>query len=448
LEADNPAHFAKSSAVEQTDLGTLAENKESVDADCCLSEVYHRFQSHEQDYCAVLAGRRVAGLCSRARIGFLMGQRYGFAIYSKQPVREHLVERPLMVQRGAAIRKVLELALGRQGKDFNDDVILTGPDEEYLGIIPVPLLVRLQSALVAETFQTQEKMHRQMLDLSRQAGMAEVATGVLHNVGNVLNSVNVSNNLVREKLRTSEIRTLSRLSELFQKHEADLPAFLSTDPKGKLIPGFIIQLTAQLQAEHTLLQQEHDQLTRNIEHIKEIVAMQQNYARVSGFLENIPLASLMDDALQINLAGLSRHGVEVVRDYGDVPPAMVDKHKVLQILVNLIHNAKYALDDCGRTDKRLTVGIRTNGERQAIISVSDNGMGIPPENLAKIFSHGFTTRKDGHGFGLHNGANAAKEMGGRLSVHSEGAGKGATFTLELPLTGPNKQNSGAKHVHH
>ena len=144
----------------------------------------------------------------------------------------------------------------------------------------------------------------------------------------------------------------------------------------------------------------------------------------------------MDDALQINSAGLSRHGVQVVREYSDVPPATVDKHRVLQILVNLVNNAKYALDESGREDKRLTAGISVHGDNRLKISVGDNGVGIPPENLTKIFSHGFTTRKSGHGFGLHSGANAAKEMGGELSAQSEGVGKGATFTLDLPLTGP------------
>jgi signal transduction histidine kinase len=345
------------------------------------------------------------------------------------------------VERGAPIRQVLEQALGRQDKEFNDDVILVGPDRDYLGIIPIPALVRLQSALVAEKFETQEQMHKQMLTLSRHAGMAEVATGVLHNVGNVLNSVNVSNSLIREKLRGSEIASLIKVSSLLQKHEASLPAFLTADPKGKLIPNFIIQLTAQLQAEHLLLQQEQDQLSHNIEHIKEIVAMQQSYARSSGFLEQVSIASLMEDALRINLAGLARHGVQIVRQFADVPPATVDKHKVLQILVNLVNNAKYALDAAERPDKLLTIGISLNGDKRLKISISDNGVGIPMENLTKIFSHGFTTRKNGHGFGLHSGANAAREMGGSLSGHSEGVGKGATFTLDLPLAVPKKRTT-------
>ncbi|MEI7732444.1 MAG: ATP-binding protein [Verrucomicrobiota bacterium] len=436
------------SGVEQTDLVTLVRNQESVGADCRLLEVYQRFQAHELDYCAVLADGRVLGLCSRARVGFLMGHRYGVALYGNHAIRQHLVEHPLFVQRGTPIREVLEQALGRPVKEFNDDIVLVGPAQEFLGIIPVLALVQLQSALVEEKFQLQEAMHHQMLTLSRQAGMAEVATGVLHNVGNVLNSVNVSNNLMREKLRGSEMATLVKLGSLLQQHEADLPAFLTADVKGKLIPRFIIQLASQLQAEHAFLENEQDQLTTNLDHIKEIVALQQNYARVSGYLEQVSIPSLVDDALQLNVAGLSRHEVKVVRQYADVPPATVDKHKVLQILVNLVHNAKYALDDAVHQDKRLTVGVELDAGQRVKITVSDNGIGIPPEHLTKIFSHGFTTRKGGHGFGLHSGANSAKEMGGQLSVHSEGLGKGATFTLELPLVSAKTRNDGLKDEPH
>jgi signal transduction histidine kinase len=438
LEPESLAHATKTSGVEQTDLGTLVRNQESVDADCCLQEVYQRFQAHGQDYCAVVGGGRVLGLCSRARVGFLMGHRYGFAIYSKHTVREHLVECPLFVQRGTPIREVLEQALGRQGKEFNDDVVLVGLAREFLGIIPVPVLVQLQSTLVAEKFQTQEAMHQQMLTLSRHAGMAEVATGVLHNVGNVLNSVNVSNNLIREKLRRSEIATLVKLSRLLQQHEADLSAFLTADSKGKRIPGFIVQLAGQLQAEHAFLQQEQDQLARNVEHIKEIVAMQQNYARVAGVAEEATLASLVEDALQINSAALAHQGIAVIRRFEEVPPLMVDKQKALQILINLILNAKYALEECTQIVKQLIITIAKTDKECVMVRVEDNGIGIPPENLTRIFAHGFTTRRDGHGFGLHIGALNAREMGGSLSAASEGAGRGATFTLILPMSPPNK----------
>jgi two-component system, NtrC family, sensor kinase len=274
---------------------------------------------------------------------------------------------------------------------------------------------------------------QELILASREAGMAEVATGVLHNVGNVLNSVNVSTTLIREKLQRSEISTLGKLRDLLRQHEADMEMFLTTDPKGKVVPGFVIQLSDRLEKERLALQEDHQQLATNVEHIKEIVAMQQSYARVSGFLEPVSVSRLLDDALQMNTAGLTRHGITIIRHYSDVPLLMADKHKVLQILVNLVHNAKYALDESRHDDKRLTVGIRMNGNDCVHVTVADNGVGIPPANLTRIFSHGFTTRKSGHGFGLHSGANAAKEMGGQLTARSEGAGKGAVFTLELPL---------------
>jgi signal transduction histidine kinase/HAMP domain-containing protein len=275
---------------------------------------------------------------------------------------------------------------------------------------------------------------QELIIASREAGMAEVATGVLHNVGNVLNSVNVSTTLIREKLQQSTISTLVQLRGLLQQHEADLPAFLTADPKGRLVPGFIVQLSECLENERAALLAEHAHLARNVEHVKEIVAMQQNYARVSGFLEQVSVSKLLDDALQLNADGLTHHGITIIRQYSEVPQLTVDKHKVLQILVNLVHNAKYALEASPNPEKRLTVGISANGDHRVKVDVADNGVGILPENLTRIFSHGFTTRKRGHGFGLHSGANAAKEMGGQLTAFSEGPGKGATFTLELPMT--------------
>jgi signal transduction histidine kinase len=160
--------------------------------------------------------------------------------------------------------------------------------------------------------------------------------------------------------------------------------------------------------------------------------MQQSYSKTSGMVESLAAADLVDDALRMNNGAMERHQVKVVRDYGKVPPILVDKHKVLQILVNLIRNAKYACDDSGRTDKQIILRV-FNGDGRVKISVVDNGVGIPQENLTRIFNHGFTTRKDGHGFGLHSGALAARELGGTLRVSSDGPGQGADFTLELPI---------------
>jgi signal transduction histidine kinase len=227
---------------------------------------------------------------------------------------------------------------------------------------------------------------------------------------------------------------------LIQEHKADLAAYLLGDSKGSQLPGYLIQLASHLTGEQADNLKELQLLQGNLEHIKEIVAMQQNYSKIAGVVETLPVAELIEDALRMNTAALARHEVQVVREYAEVPPVVVERHKVLQILVNLIRNAKYALDEGGRMDRRLTLRVAHNGGDFVHILVIDNGVGISTENLNRIFEHGFTTRKEGHGFGLHSGALAAREMGGTLTVSSEGVGKGATFTLALP-TQPRTEGS-------
>jgi signal transduction histidine kinase len=278
-----------------------------------------------------------------------------------------------------------------------------------------------------------KKVHEQLLKASRQAGMAEVATGVLHNVGNVLNSVNVSAGILRETLRGSEVSTLAKVAALLRDHDGDIDEFLTKTPKGRMLPKVVVQLADQLGKEHATLNAEQEHLSRNVEHIKSIVAMQQNFASVSGVLEKVRLVDLLRDVVQMHSAGMARMGIEVVRDYADLAPMVVDKHKVVQILVNLVTNAKHSIKESQRTDGRIHVTLQDADDSRVRISVADNGVGIPADNLTRIFSHGFTTRHDGHGFGLHSGALAAREMGGSLSVQSDGAGLGATFTLEIPV---------------
>jgi PAS domain S-box-containing protein len=285
-----------------------------------------------------------------------------------------------------------------------------------------------------EAEQKLEQTHRDLRTASRYAGMAEVATGVLHNVGNVLNSVNVSAAMIAERLRDSKSVGVSKLAKLLQEHSADVGRFLAEDERGRQVPSYLQQLAEHLERERAELRGELETLTLNIEHIKEIVATQQNYARISGVTETVLLSSLVEDAIKIHGGAYARHGVTVVREFDPLPTVSVDKHKVLQILVNLLHNAKYACDAGGRDDKQVIVRLKAAAEGRVKIEVADNGVGIAAENLTRIFSQGFTTRKGGHGFGLHSGALAARELGGSLSVHSAGPGLGATFILELPIT--------------
>jgi len=276
------------------------------------------------------------------------------------------------------------------------------------------------------------RTHQKLLEASRLAGMSEIASNVLHNVGNVLNSVNVSTTLVMDSVRKSRVANLAKVASLLQEHRQDLAAYLTTNPKGCQVPSYLANLSKQLLDDKALTLKELESLRENVEHIKEIVAVQQNYAKVFGVKETVHIPSLVEDSLRMNLGGFQRHGVQILRDFQNVPPVNVEKHKVLQILINLLSNAKYACSQSGRPDKSVTLRV-ANGNGSLKISVSDNGIGIPPENLARIFNHGFTTRSDGHGFGLHGSALAAKEMGGSLSVRSDGPGQGASFTLELPI---------------
>jgi signal transduction histidine kinase len=255
---------------------------------------------------------------------------------------------------------------------------------------------------------------------------------VLHNVGNVLNSVNVSATLAAEQVRHTKGANVAKLAALFEQHKSDLGVFLTKDSRGQMIPAYLGTLAEMLGDEQKTLITELEHLRKNVEHIKDIVAMQQSYARTSGVMETVSVPDLVEDALRINAGSLARHDIHLVRDYEARPVVSTDKHKVMQILINLVRNSKYACDESGRIDKKITV--RTTSDDHCIrISVSDNGVGIPAENLMRIFNHGFTTRKSGHGFGLHSGALAAKELGGKLTVHSDGLGHGATFVLELPF---------------
>jgi PAS domain S-box-containing protein len=278
-----------------------------------------------------------------------------------------------------------------------------------------------------------EQTHRQLLDASRQAGMAEVATSVLHNVGNVLNSVNVSTSLIADKLRNSRVANIVKLAELLRENGKDLGNFITNDPRGQKLPEYLANLAGYLTVEQEKILGEIGSLVNNIVHIKEIVAMQQSYAKAAGILEQLKAVDLVEDALRMNSGAVDRHNIKVVREFHETPPIITDKHKVLQILVNLIRNSKYACDDSGKENKQITLQVR-NGDGRVKVSVIDNGIGIAPENLTRIFNHGFTTRENGHGFGLHSGALAAKELGGTLTVFSEGVGQGATFTLELPAS--------------
>jgi signal transduction histidine kinase len=272
---------------------------------------------------------------------------------------------------------------------------------------------------------------QQLIELSREAGRAEIATGVLHNVGNVLNSVNVSATLVQDQLARSQAQGLPPAVSLLQQHRRRLADYLEHDERGQHLPEYLQEITAAIVGEHTAWQKELSGLAKNIEHIKEIVAMQQSYARVGGVIERLNPGELVRDALRVIEPTLEKKAIRLSTNFGATPDVLVDKHKVLLVVVNLLTNAAWAVEAVPASARAIAVTVTAQPE-WVEISVADTGVGIRPEDLPRIFEHGFTTRPNGHGFGLHTGALAAREMGGRLAVASAGTGRGATFTLQLP----------------
>lgn len=281
-----------------------------------------------------------------------------------------------------------------------------------------------------------EEVQAQLLTTARLAGMAEIATNVLHNVGNVLNSVNVSADLMAAQLRASKLKGLARAVGLMDAHAGDLGEFLTQDAKGKLLPTYLRELARALEVEHEAMATELGALCSSVDHIKQVIATQQSYAGAPHVVESAQVDELLDDALRMHADALTRHKVEVDKSHVALPALLLDRHRVLQVLVNLISNAKQALH--GVSDRRplitLNAALLEGVERSVLrITVTDNGEGIAPENLTRVFSHGFTTRKNGHGFGLHSCVLAAQEMGGSLHAHSDGPGQGASFILEIPV---------------
>jgi predicted ATPase/signal transduction histidine kinase len=284
--------------------------------------------------------------------------------------------------------------------------------------------------LVARRTEQLEKAQNKLVDLSRRAGMAEVASGVLHDVGNVMNSVNVGVGIARDAARKLRVDGLLQACDALKQHEDDLGRYLGADPAGSKIPLYLRKLGEELQRDRRSILNAMDQVLEHLEHMQQIVNAQQSHAKAQDVAEPCTLQGVVETALAINDAQL--RGVEIVRDYADLPPLVIDRHQLMQILVNLISNAQHALAEADGPAPKLEISVGREDEF-ACIAVCDNGIGIPRENFEKIFNHGFTTKPNGHGFGLHNCANAAQRMGWRLNAHSEGSGHGASFAVHIPL---------------
>ncbi|HSF08000.1 MAG TPA: ATP-binding protein [Nitrospirales bacterium] len=280
-----------------------------------------------------------------------------------------------------------------------------------------------------------EQLRRQVEDASYNIEMGEIASTVLHNVGNVLNSVNVAVHVVHELIHQSSVILVHRIAELLRRHDENWEIFLTQDPKGKRIPPAIMKLGRHLLEEQQTVLKELEGLVRNIDHVKQIIISHQTMAKSRGTSEALSVVEILDQAVELSFQPGDAKWIRIQRDYQPVPAVVTDRHQLLQILVNLLRNAKQAMQVQDGVDHQLTirVEVRTDDVFSVVITIQDTGMGIAPEHLARMFTRGFTTKRDGNGIGLHSSMAKIHRMGGLLQAHSEGVGAGATLTLILPV---------------
>lgn len=300
---------------------------------------------------------------------------------------------------------------------------------------------------IAERRATQDELSRvnaHIAEVSHRAGMAEVANSVLHNIGNVLNSVNVSVAVIRKQLRTTPLSKLPPAMELLKQHEMDLATYLTTDEKGKLLPRFLEMLSGQWQTEHATLLSEANQLHDSVQHINDIINKQQSLSGQLGVHEIFDVAELIRSTFSFHESSFTRSNIALTLDLQDQLIWNGDRSKFTQIMLNLIVNAEESLVSSGIAQPQLRISSYRKSDGSLVIQVKDNGCGISSEVMQKLFSYGFTTKPTGHGFGLHASALAAQDMGGTLEAFSDGVGMGATFVLSVPETntGPNKKVTG------
>ncbi|MCK4359105.1 MAG: ATP-binding protein [Candidatus Cloacimonetes bacterium] len=274
---------------------------------------------------------------------------------------------------------------------------------------------------------------KMLVDTAHRAGMAEIASGILHNVGNVLNSVKVSSQILKERIKKSKVNGLEKALNLMEQHTDDLDKYITLDEKGKMLPTYLLKVGKALKDEQDSSLKEISDLHKGINYIEEIVAVQQNYAGVSGIIESVSLSKMMDDVLRMYQDSLSKHKIKVIKHYEESTPISIEKGKLIQVFVNLLKNAQESLIIKGNDNKIITINISEDKENKSqIVEIIDNGVGIAKENLKRIFSYGFTTKKGSKGFGLHTSSLAISELMGKILVDSDGEGMGAKFTVLVP----------------
>jgi len=285
-----------------------------------------------------------------------------------------------------------------------------------------------------------KKTNQELQEMSRKAGVAQVSTSILHNVGNAVNSINVSADLLATQLKTTKSGDVERIAALLEKEKENLPTFLESDSSGKHLIPYLSELGTLLNKEKVAFQAELKIISSKLAHLNETIRHQQDAAKLAvNICETIDFQSVFSDSALIHLDSLEHHGILFQVEGSSQKSAWADRHQVMHILGNILKNAKESILERNDPSERwIRVSIHESENDFLTIDVMDSGVGIREEDLGRVFQFGFTTKAEGHGFGLHGCAQSAKNMGGSLSVSSDGEGKGATFTLTLPCSKPQR----------
>ena len=357
----------------------------------------------------------------------LVGQAPGL-IFGEEFAQGSIIENLLLQGSVSGIESSFLTSEGRLIPISVSGSMMQDEQGQFQGLVCVAQDITERKHMEEEKLQ----LHEQLLDTSRQLGMAEVASDVLHNVGNVLNSINVSIGVVSDLIKNSMVGDVGRISQLFHKHGEDLGNYFTTNPKGKQIPAYLEKLSGQLVEERRVALAELDRLRENAQHAQQCVAVQQDVAKVTGIVEPIALVEFIEEALAANQDLVESLQIGIVREFEEIPLLNVDKHQLLEILVDLLRNACQAMASVSRKLLVVRAKIIPGPPDSVCVEIQDSGVGIDPEDLTKIFGQGNTSKESNRGMSLHNGALMAKNLGGSLRVHSDGLGHGAIFSLELP----------------
>ncbi len=277
-----------------------------------------------------------------------------------------------------------------------------------------------------------KEAQQEIVDKAHKAGMADIASGTLHNVGNILNSVKVSAQLIKSEIDQSNITNLKRANDLLRENLDSIDNFILKDPKGKKLLEYYLKLEEVLFEENSKMGEDLDRLNEKIDMIADVISAQQSYAGINSLTEEYSLETIIEDTLTLQSGTIDRYGIQIIKDYSVLPMIPIQKTKLVHILINLIKNARESMLEIPAENRKLIIKTEKSGNLARLI-IRDSGKGIERNSLNKIFTHGYTTKKNGHGFGLHSCANYMSEMNGNIWAESDGLGQGATFALEFSL---------------